>query len=390
MTVDTLALLSALVSPPTTRLDEERILALLRQAEPTELDALLRGVDVRRLMAGVDDRLFGPDLGTELMQLLTVDRVGDLSLEARAAVSYGLQAGITDARDERGVRNLFVAHRDEQLTRFKNLLNARTDVHDLEGLVFVDIHDPALRDEILAHIATEAVGVRPDKAKVLSDIDDTVFARLHDDRYPKGTLYPGVLATFDALDAGPTDAPFSTGDLTFVTARPRDVFGLVETSTRATLRRAGISTASVLTGGFRSLLTHDVMAAKKLQNIAHYRLLFPEYRLVFLGDSGQGDIAVGEQLRALYPDHVDAVLIHDVVDMPAERRAAYAEAGIHVHDTYVGAASVLRGLGLISDAGLAGVVDETRRGLDAVRWASPAQERRLRDLVERDIAAGPR
>ncbi len=32
------------------------------------------------------------------------------------------------------------------------------------------------------------------------------------------------------------------------------------------------------------------MAARKIANIAHYRQLFPEYRLVFIGDSGQGDV----------------------------------------------------------------------------------------------------
>ena len=72
---------------------------------------------------------------------------------------------------------------------------------------------------------------------------------------------------------------------------------------------------------------------------------------------------------------------------PADGRAEYAGGGIHFHDTYVGAATVLHARGLISEAGLRRVVDEALRGLDAVRWSSPAQERALRTLVERDVAA---
>ena len=383
----TLPLLDELLRKPTNAEEEARILDILRTCTPGQLDALVRGLEGPRLFESLDDRLAGPDNETELVRLLTVERVGDLSPEARVALSYSLQAGRTSRRDEEGVRNLVLAHRGEELTRYKNLLNARTDVHDLEGLVFVDVDDEAIREEILANIAAEAAGVDARKAKVLSDIDDTVVARLHDGRYPKGTLYPGVLAVYEALDTGPDDAPFSKGDLTFVTARPMDAFGLIENSTRASLARAGIATASVLSGSFLNLLTHDSMAAKKLQNIDHYHKLFPEYRLLFMGDSGQGDVAVGEKLHELYPGKLDVVIIHDVVDTPPERRAEYAAQGIYFHDTYVGAATVLRERGLISDAGLRRVVEEAMTGLDAVRWRSAEQERRMRDLFDRDVAA---
>jgi len=36
------------------------------------------------------------------------------------------------------------------------------------------------------------------------------------------------------------------------------------------------------------------------------------------------------------------------------------------------------------------VVAETRAGLDAIEWDSPEQERRIRDLVDRDAAAAGR
>ena len=379
-------LLDALVLGHTDRREEERILALLREVAASELDTLVREVDAAALFRSLDDHLIGPANRAALRDLL-IGRLGDLGPLARANLAYGLQAGRTDAGDERALATLFLAHTGAELTAFKNLVNMRTDAHDLEGLVFNDIDDAGVRDEILAHIAAEAAGVAQGEAKILSDIDDTVVCALHDRRYPKGTLYPGVLALYDALDRGPEDRPSSLGDLTFVTARPGDALGLIENHTRASLRRAGIATHSVLTGGLISLVTHDAMAARKVANIRHYHALFPEYRMVFVGDSGQGDIAVGRALLGEFAQVVDVVLIHDVVDTPADGRAALAAEGINVFDTYIGAARIAERKGLISEAGLARVVDESFAALAGIAWSSAAQQAAVRALMERDAAA---
>ena len=381
------ALIRALVEGRTDRTEEERLLGLLRNASAPDLNEVLSSVDTGNLVSSLDDRPLGPDHRTALRRLLTEERLAELSVPARAALLYGLQKGRTDRDDEEAIARVFAATSGAELTRLKNAVNMRLDSHDLEGLVYRDVDDDEIRARILAHIAAESAAVSPGKAKVLSDIDDTVFCALHDGRYPKGTLYPGVLALLDALDRGPTGEPFSTGDLTFVTARPADALGLIENHTRSALRKAGIAQSSVLTGSFLALHTRDAMAARKLANIAHYRALFSEYRLLWLGDSGQGDVAVGERLLQDFPEHLDVVLIHDVVDTPASERADRAAQGIHFFDTYVGAAAVALDRGLVSRGGFDTVVAETREGLDAVSWDSPAQERRVRDLVERDLGA---
>ena len=381
------ALIRALVEGRTDRTEEERLLGLLRNASAPDLNEVLSSVDTGNLVSSLDDRPLGPDHRTALRRLLTEERLAELSVPARAALLYGLQKGRTDRDDEEAIARVFAATSGAELTRLKNAVNMRLDSHDLEGLVYRDVDDDEIRARILAHIAAESAAVSPGKAKVLSDIDDTVFCALHDGRYPKGTLYPGVLALLDALDRGPTGEPFSTGDLTFVTARPADALGLIENHTRSALRKAGIAQSSVLTGSFLALHTRDAMAARKLANIAHYRALFSEYRLLWLGDSGQGDVAVGERLLQDFPEHLDVVLIHDVVDTPASERADRAAQGIHFFDTYVGAAAVALDRGLVSRGGFDTVVAETREGLDAVSWDSPAQERRVRDLLERDLGA---
>lgn len=386
--MESLTLLTALINVYTSRAEEAQILDLLRTVGADELNALLAGVDAAALVASLDDHPRGPQNRASLLRLLTGDRAPELSVLAKANLAHALQVGRTSRHDELAIRDLFLSCRGEELTRLKNQINMRLDAHDLEALVYADVDDTEIRGEILRHIAAEGSVVAVRKAKVLSDIDDTVVARLHDDRYPKGTLYPGLLAVYDALDKGPTNEPFSTGDLTFVTARPMDALGLIENGTRASLRKAGIAQSSVLSGSFFNLHTHDAMAAKKVENITHYRLLFPEYRLIFLGDSGQGDVAVGEKMYEDFPDAVDLVLIHDVKNTPAERRAEYAAKGIHFHDTYVGAARVLADRALIAPDALERIVAETRAGLDALRWTSPEQEQRMRALVERDAAAG--
>lgn len=381
------ALLRALIEGPTDVREERAALDLLRGATTAELNEMIVGNEMHRLFGSLDNRLAGPDHRSELIRLLARDRRPELSVMSAAGVVYALQRGRTGREDEEAIRDILLATHGEELTRLKNQINARADVHDLEGLVFAGVDDAAIRQQILDHIAAEARTLQLEEAKILSDLDDTAICRLHDDRYPKGTLYPGLVALYDALDAGPHDAPFSVGDLTFVTARPTDAFGLIETATRSSLRRAGIAQSSVMTGSFLTLLTHDLMAGKKLANVEHYHALFPEYRLVFLGDSGQGDVILSEQLWQRFAGTLRAAFIHDVVDTPPEKRAEYAAEQIFFHDTYAGCALVAHRLGLISRAGLERVVAETRAGLDAVAWQSPEQEARMRALVERDAAA---
>lgn len=376
-------LIVTLLRGHTDRREEAQVLDLLRQASAPTLDKVRREVDCANLFRSIDNHWFGPQHRTALRDLL-VERLGELSIEAQANLAYGLQAGHTDRADEDAISAIFHARQGVELTHLKNQINARNDSHDLEGLVFGDIGDAGVRAEILDHIAEQAVGVTTGESKVLCDIDDTVICALHDRRYPRGTIYPGILALLDALDRGPHDEPFSTGDLTFVTARPSDAFGLIENYTRASLRRAGVATHSVLTGTLSALFTHDLMAGQKIANIDHYRQLFPEYRKLFIGDSGQGDIRVGELLLERFGEVVDIVVIHDVVGTPPEERTRLASEGIHLVDTYIGAAQLMLERDLIAQVGLERVVSEAFAALEGIDWGSDEQRSHVEALLERD------
>ncbi len=384
----TIKAVQALLRGHTDRREEFQVLELLRAASGDELDQLLAETDGFQLIKSLDDHLFGPANRTAVRDFL-VSRLDDLGIQARANLVYGLQAGPSTQADAEAIRAILLSTRGEELTRLKNAINLRNDRHDLEALVFADVRGAGIRDEILDHITEQASGVRPGEAKILSDIDDTVVCALHDRRYPRGTVYPGILALLDALDRGPTDEAWSLGDITFVTARPGDAFGFIENHTRASLRRAGIAQHSVLTGTIQDLLTHDLMAGRKMANIEHYHALYPEYRLVFIGDSGQGDVTVAERLLDRFDHVVDLVFIHDVVGVPDAERARLADLGIRIVDTWVGAAAIAHAEGFIARAGLDRVIEESAALLDRVHWASPDQERATRALFDSDLGSIP-
>lgn len=364
---------------------ERALLDLLDAADGEDFSELVRANE--DLMSTAADHLGGPEHRAELIALLLARR-SELDVDATASVIWALQRGHTDARDEAVITDLLLGHSGADFLRLRSALSARPDHHDLEQLVFGDIDSRALRLRILDHIAAQAIPLTD--VHVVSDIDDTMVARLRDERVPKGTRYPGALAFLAALDAGPDDRPATIGDLTFVTARPRDAFGIIENSSRESLRRAGIRRCSVLTGRFFALRSHSAMAQAKLNNIAHLRLLYPEYGVVFVGDDGQGDAQVAAELLSRYPSTMRAAFIHDVLSLDPAERTAFEGKGIHLFDTYVGAATTAHELGLVSMASVRQVVTESRHECAAVVWQDEAQQRRFEGMLTRDIERADR
>ncbi|XYH97805.1 phosphatase domain-containing protein [Sorangium sp. So ce1128] len=370
----------------TDRQDERRILEILAGATATELDQLLIELDLRALLGDVDDRLMGPDNRTALLELLTAERLGDLGIPARAALASALQRGRTGGLDEQALRRIWLGTRGADVTRLKNALDGRGGYHDLHQLFYHDIDDDALREELLAHIAREAVSVSVSsrEVKILSDIDDTFYANWKDARYPKKTVYPGVLQFYAELDRGRGPGPGRPGDLTFVTARPGDRLGLVEDATLEALAARGQLAATVLAGSFTRLIGNRAIAEKKLENFLEYRRLYPEYGFVFIGDSGQGDIHFGQRMLELAPEAVKAVFIHDVVATPEHARLELAVGGVRLFDTYIGAAIEALELGLLGPEGAARVADAALAAFTAIPFPSHAhrQPRRLEMMLD--------
>jgi len=377
--------LRALMTGHTNRSEEQQILQIFETATAAELNYLLTNVDLEALLSDMDDRLVGPDNLTAILELLCVKRAHELGLAVRAGLMFSLQKGPTPLLAERMIRALFLGLRGRELTEFKNLLDGRGNYRDLQQLVFTDVDDPVLRQDILDHIQREATIAPSGENKVLSDIDDTFIANWKDTRYPPKTVYPGVLQFYRELDRGPGVIPGREGDLTFVSARPMDPLGLVEDKTLETLRHHGVGSAVMLAGAFSHLIGNARIAEKKFDNFTRYAQLYPEYGFVFTGDSGQGDVTFGEQMLAAHPGSVRAIFIHDVVDTPEAGRKAWRAQRIFFFDTYVGAAVEAYELGVIARDGVARVARAAREELEKIPFTSESQREARRNELARDL-----
>jgi len=392
--------LRALIAGDIDRPEEAKILTLVRGATPAELDLMMKSVDVTKLVHGMEDHWlslkstfafiqFGPKSRSDLVRLLSEGRLADLSPESRAHVVRALQVGFTDRREEKAIKNIFVNTRGRDLTALKNGLEVSGNYHDLQRLVFHDIDNKGIRNEILQHIAREGAALPPSAVKILSDIDDTFYANLKDKGFPKKTVYPGIRQLYQELDRGTNDD--RRGDLVFITARPGLVGGVVEDATIKMLKANQVD-ATVLTGNLISNVSNNEIAKEKLQNFSDYRQLYPEYNVVFFGDDGQGDVQVAKGIRDAAAQASRLALIHDVVGMSAaERQRLRDETGAVVFDSYVDAGTEAYTRGLIGRDGLLRVMDAAQAEFAAITFESEAQKgaraAELQSALERAAAA---
>ncbi|QFG68345.1 phosphatase domain-containing protein [Ornithinimicrobium pratense] len=372
--------------------DGRRILEMLQEAPKGSLDEIIATVDLPTVQASMRRTAFGHR--PQVVDLLLRERIEELSLESVAEVIGAMHKGRTSRHAQEAIVEALTARTGQEFDTLKNLLNSTGDHHDLEHLVFEDL-DEDLGERLLEHIAEQAGDNHGSDLRVLSDIDDTVKCVIHDRRYPKGTIYPGVVSLLTKLDKGAAAEPNRPGDLTFVTARPGGPQGLIEQYTRGKLSYLGLPPHSVMGGSFLNLHTRNAIAERKLQNMDRDRRLFPEARMVFVGDSGQADGDVGAQMHERDPDHIVGTLLHNVTELDEARRQEWANKGVHVFDTYAGAAAHAVRLGLIRVDQAREVAEDVRVGL-RVLHLTPDQRSRLQDDLAADeeqievLAAGAR
>jgi hypothetical protein len=221
----------------------------------------------------------------------------------------------TSAREELRMERLLYSVPPDCLPLFKFMLEYDGDYKDVAEYVFHDIDKKEHQDRIIEHFKTGRRGVG---IKVLTDVDDTMYANLIDTRYPKKTLYPGVLEFYDALQREPFD--LTTIPVTTLTARPTPVAGTfeecsIESLTKLTNGRLSPSSLSgeLISGVAGSLQTwaranlhrlagkvphdqEDKIGRVKFENFSVFSIVYPEYRFVFIGDSGQADALTAQLL----------------------------------------------------------------------------------------------
>jgi hypothetical protein len=165
----------------------------------------------------------------------------------------------------------------------------------------------------------------------------------------------------------------------------------------------GVGHAAILTGTISAALSHDRLAARKLLNHLRHWTLFKEYRVLFIGDSGQADVSAAIQILLAHEKIVNEesnlkekdpsttnyssppmrrtarlppplCLIHDIRNSSQEprtsvsQRAALLAKGVHVFDSYIDAAFICFEHGLITTSGLQKVVATTSIELSQVNF----------------------
>jgi len=242
----------------------------------------------------------------------------------------------TNRREELRMERLILSVASEELSLFKFALEYDGDYKDLVEYIFHDIDDTDRRARIFEHfrLAPAAIGV-----KVLTDVDDTMYANLIEKRYPKKTLYPGVLEFYDSLRKEPFEA--SPVPITTLSARPNPIAGKLEEGslcslvsfTRGRLCPSGLSGAllSSVVGTLQTALRadeehldllcdiphgqEDEIGRVKFSNFLNFAEVYPEYSFVFVGDAGQADALTAQLMVTQTSTEASRVLttfIHDI------------------------------------------------------------------------------
>lgn len=289
-------------------------------------------------------------------------------------------ADATGSRTELRIQRLLLAIEPNDLPLFKLALDYDGDYKDLVEYLFHDIDDEDHRAPVLEHFRP-AQTVEPIGIKVLSDVDDTLYANLIDRRYPKKTLYPGVLEFYAALSVEPV-ALLAT-PVTVLSARPNPIAGVLENGslnklmglTNAKLCASALSGALISSGigtaqtfiretldALSDLVPNDhedQIGMVKFENFLKFAMVYPDYRYVFLGDSGQADALAAQSMLAspITGNAVITTFIHDLrlspdsslSTSPSFRRLADSEIiqknsgsgrGVIVYRNYIAAAVV--------------------------------------------------
>jgi hypothetical protein len=172
----------------------------------------------------------------------------------------------TGGSEELRMARIILSIAPTDLPRFKSALEYDGNYKDIVEYCFQDIDNTTYRDEIIRHFrqVSPRVGI-----KVLTDVDDTMYANLIEGRYPKKMLYPGVIEFYDALKREPFE--MSAIPLTTLSARPNPIAGTIEEASLSGLVEisCGRLCPSALSGQFVSAVlgTFETFLRAKLTPI---------------------------------------------------------------------------------------------------------------------------
>ncbi|MCA9777373.1 MAG: DUF2183 domain-containing protein [Candidatus Eremiobacteraeota bacterium] len=325
-----------ILSARTRATQEGRILSLIRLYKDQALVDLLDLLELDRLLNALDNRLWGPDSRKEFIRLLD-PVIEQISVTSKAVMIRTLARKRMNLLEEKFLTRLFMTESGEQLTQLKLDVDKATDGYDLLHILYNRFQSADLRFDLIQHFLKDSVESKG--LRVVSDIDDTLYSSLYDQRFPRGTVYPGVLELLSQLSPHPP---------IFLTARPELPASLFERFTHQQLKRYGIEGATVLSGSLPGLFGHQRMANQKARTLTQYIELYPEFRFIFIGDSGQGDMALAQKLLGRKPPPIERALIHKLSASHPGSRSDHR--CVQIFEDYGQAAAILAEHGYLDSA----------------------------------------
>lgn len=291
---------------------ESMIIHIFAEASSEELNHIVCNSELGLLLYKIKDHKFARVYNrTKLLEILAKTRVVELTTVSRVNLLDGIQRMKLTAHpnSEQLVKHILLKTTGDDLSLLKSMTDSKGDFNSMHKLIYVDIRDAKIRNEILSHFSSQgrvqrahmAIGTGISKKrgimawrKILSDVDDTLscsggsYPAGMDESYPKKTTYPGVLAFYRELDLGCSAAAperwdeSRVGNLVFLSARPHlykdasekhsyEKFKVLQEQDRGMHTCASLLAGSLETGGrFMWSNDNEFLAIKKFENFKQY------------------------------------------------------------------------------------------------------------------------
>jgi len=182
--------------------NERKIISIFEEAQPKALNFLIGHSRLALIFYKIKDhRSFNHQHRTQLIELLAIERISQLTVHSKVIVLHALQMMKLPAntRAEYCVKNIITNTKQDELSDLKTLTDAKGDYFCMTKLLYDDIKSDTVREIVLKHIEGQAriqsshmiMGTKRSKErktkfwrKVLSDVDDTLTCSAG--AYPSG------------------------------------------------------------------------------------------------------------------------------------------------------------------------------------------------------------
>jgi len=273
---------------------------------------------------------------------------------------------------------------------------------DLRELVF-NVMAPEERHTLLENIKLQ--NPTPNQIPhILTDIDDTLFPNFNgfietmgsDTSWKSHEAYPGIKKFYEIFHRN-IPSPVAkyttilTGTPTFfkghrlISSNIVNIlgknFGFMQGFDKKRQAIQALLQGIYEHGPLKFAISSTYIAEVKYEKFLQYRALFPEYKLLFIGDNGQGDLIAGKKM--IESDPTTIVFIHNILkhgttfllsDAETLQEQMHTDGRLFFFKNYLELADIFRGLGYFSTADFSELRDSVSQDIRRAHYpltASP-------------------